>query len=149
MDFVVENDIFNFINPPPEKLPAMEAAVDDRFSIPQLRSLVKELRLLANSSGKISNRNAIELLVRKSNNSQALRDQGGLPKTWMSLGQAGFEKMIRSLDYQQTGSIDFKLFALCCILQHSPLPIKPHVSYIASAELEYSTEVTLEKFLSL
>jgi hypothetical protein len=34
MDFIVDQQIFNFIDPPPEKLPAMENVNVDKFSIP-------------------------------------------------------------------------------------------------------------------
>ena len=50
MDFVIENKIFNFIEPPPEKLSQMENANNEKFNIPQLQYLVKELSMLANSN---------------------------------------------------------------------------------------------------
>jgi hypothetical protein len=34
MDFVVEESIHNFINPPPDKLTAMEEHSDNNFNIP-------------------------------------------------------------------------------------------------------------------
>jgi hypothetical protein len=43
MDFCVDEKIMNYIDPPPEKLPAMEEVRYDRFNIEQLRTLVKEL----------------------------------------------------------------------------------------------------------
>ena len=36
MDFFVDPKILNFIEPPPEKLPAMEESDEGRFNIPQL-----------------------------------------------------------------------------------------------------------------
>lgn len=43
MDFCVDEKILNFIEPPPEKLPAMEALRPERFSIEELKNLVEEL----------------------------------------------------------------------------------------------------------
>jgi hypothetical protein len=53
MDFMIENQIFNYIDPPPEKLPPMESSNDEKFNIPQLRSLAEELGALANKEGLI------------------------------------------------------------------------------------------------
>lgn len=47
MDFCVDEKIMNFIEPPPEKLPAMEQVRKDRFNIKQLRTIVTELEELA------------------------------------------------------------------------------------------------------
>ena len=47
MDFAVDEKILYFIVPPPERLPAMEAARKDRFSIPQLKSVINELESVA------------------------------------------------------------------------------------------------------
>jgi len=43
MDFCVDEKIMNFIDPPPEKLAAMEQVRKDRFNVRQLRTLVDEL----------------------------------------------------------------------------------------------------------
>jgi hypothetical protein len=47
MDFCVDSKIMNFIEPPPEKLPAMEEVRRDRFNIRQLTTLISELESLA------------------------------------------------------------------------------------------------------
>ena len=43
MDFCVDQKIMNYIEPPPEKLPALEEVRHDRFNINQLSTLVGEL----------------------------------------------------------------------------------------------------------
>ncbi len=43
MDFCVDEKIMNFIEPPPDKLAAMEEVRRDRFNVRQLRNLVDEL----------------------------------------------------------------------------------------------------------
>jgi len=40
MDFFVDKAILNYIEPPPEKLAEMEEAQDNKFNVPQLKSLV-------------------------------------------------------------------------------------------------------------
>ena len=47
MDFTVDMGILNFIDPPPEKLPAMEELRTDRFTIPQLTSIIEELEIMS------------------------------------------------------------------------------------------------------
>lgn len=49
MDFFVDKGILNFIEPPPEKLTAMEEAQEGKFNVPQLKALVQELKMLADS----------------------------------------------------------------------------------------------------
>jgi hypothetical protein len=56
MDFFVDKAIANFIEPPPEKLEAMEQAQNSRFNIPQLKSLVQELQMIADDNKMIPNR---------------------------------------------------------------------------------------------
>lgn len=148
MDFIIESKIFNYIDPPPEKLPPMENNNEGKFNIPQLRSLVKELSALADDSGRIQNRNVVQLLKRKSNNSATLCDFGGLPKAWSAFGQKGFEKMVRNLDSWGSGSVDFKLLATCCILLLSDLPSGTQLGDLRR-QLGSQSEVDLDTFLSL
>lgn len=122
MDFIVDNSIYNFIIPPPDKLTAMEQPDDTKFNAAQLKSLVQELCMLANADEKISNRQVVSLFVRKAKNSKSLNDIGGLPKSWNSLKQKDFEVMVRNLDVNNEGSIKYKFLATCCILLHSALP---------------------------
>jgi hypothetical protein len=82
MDFFVDKSVMNFIEPPPEKLDAMERVVNDRFSIPQLKCIVQELRMLVDLSGRIPNRQFVSLMVRKVRNSRSFGDGGSLPKDW-------------------------------------------------------------------
>jgi len=78
--------------------------------------------MLSDSEGKILNRKAVELLVRKGQNSRSLGDMGGLPKEWGSFTHNHFEKLVRNLDIHNAGSIDYKELATCCILLKSPVP---------------------------
>lgn len=124
MDFFVDKQILNYIDPPPEKLSAKEQKIDDKFSIPQLESLIEELEMICEDrkTNKIPNRDAINLLSRKSQNSKSLGDSSALPKQWNSFTRDDFEKLIRNLDIFNTGYIDYKLLATCCILLTSPVP---------------------------
>ena len=107
MDFFVDKAIANFIEPPPEKLEAMEEAQNSRFNIPQLKSLVQELQMIADDNKMIPNRKAVELLLRKGQNSKTLVDIGGVPKDWSSYNRNDYEKLVRNLDINNSGSIDY------------------------------------------
>lgn len=84
--------------------------------------MIEELSTLADADGQILNRKAVELLLRKAQNSRTLGDLGGLPKEWSSFTRNDFEKLVRNLDIYHTGSIDYKVLATSCILLKSPLP---------------------------
>lgn len=122
MDFFVDKAILNFIEPAPEKLDAMEEAQNSRFNIPQLKSLVEELKIIADAQDLIPNRKAVELLLRKGQNAKSLVDIGGVPKEWSSFTRNDYEKLVRNLDIYNSGSIDYKVLATCCILLKSPVP---------------------------
>ena len=107
MDFFVDKAIANFIEPPPEKLESMEEAQNSRFNIPQLKSLVQELQMIADDNKMIPNRKAVELLLRKGQNSKSLVDIGGVPKDWSSYNRNDYEKLVRNLDIKNSGSIDY------------------------------------------
>ena len=107
MDFFVDKAIANFIEPPPEKLESMEEAQNSRFNIPQLKSLVQELQMIADDNKMIPNRKAVELLLRKGQNSKSLADIGGVPKDWSSYNRNDYEKLVRNLDINNSGSIDY------------------------------------------
>ena len=76
MDFFLDEGILNFIEPPPEKLPAMEQVRKDRFSIKQLRTIVTELEELSkefgDGQGGVPNKVVTDLLMRKLENSKSL-----------------------------------------------------------------------------
>lgn len=78
--------------------------------------------MIADANDQIPNRKAVELLLRKGQNSKALGDMGGLPKDWSSFSRIHYEKLVRNLDIYHSGSIDCKVLAICCILLKSPLP---------------------------
>lgn len=133
MDFFVDKAILNFIEPPPEKLESMEEANQGRFNIPQLKSLVQELKLVADSQDLIPNRKAVELLLRKGQNSKTLGDMGGVPKQWSAFSRNHYEKLVRNLDIYNTGCIDYKVLATCCILLKSPLPKDAQIESLKKA----------------
>ena len=67
MDFCVDEKIMNFIEPQPDKLPAMEQVRNDRFSIQQLSTLITELEELAkefgDGAGKFTKSGTFGLLI--------------------------------------------------------------------------------------
>ena len=76
MDFCVDEKIMNYIEPVPEKLPAMEQLRKDRFNIRQLNILITELEELAKNfgdgSGGIPNKYIADLFNRKLETSKSL-----------------------------------------------------------------------------
>lgn len=147
MDFFADKGILNYIEPPPEKLAAMEEGSDKKFNVPQLESLVQELGMLADADGLILNRNAVELLSRKAANSKSLCDVGGLPKEWGTFTRNDFETILRNLDIYNTGSIDHKVLATCCILLKSSLPTDIQLEKLKKSLQQ--PEVTGECFVSM
>ena len=122
MDFVVDESYQNYIDPPPPKLDAMEEVLEDRFAVPELTALVAELKTLAGDENMILNRAAVELLMRKTNNSKSLGDVGGLPLAWASFAQSDYERMVSNLDINNEGAVDYRALAVCMILLRSALP---------------------------
>ena len=101
--------------------------------------------MLADDDDQILNRKAVELLLRKGQNSRTLGDMGGLPKEWSSFSRNDFEKLVRNLDIYNTGSIDFKVLATCCILLKSPVPREEQLDQVRRSLQE--AEVGREAFM--
>lgn len=119
MDFVVDESYQNYIDPPPPKLDAMEEVRDDRFTVPELKALIRELKTLASDGNTILNRDVVELLIRKTSNSKSLGDDGGLPPQFAGFNQSDYERMVSNLDVDNSGSIDFRTLAVSMILLQS------------------------------
>ena len=126
MDFFLDEGILNFIEPPPEKLPAMEQVRKDRFSIKQLRTIVTELEELSkefgDGQGGVPNKVVTDLLMRKLENSKSLQDDGSLPEEWWSLSEYDFQNAVRNLDALGHGVISWRQLATYFVLLKSPLP---------------------------
>ena len=126
MDFTVDEQIMNFIEPPPEKLAAMEQVRLDRFSITQLQTVVSELEELAkefgDGEGGIPNKLVSDLFMRKLENSKTLWDDGSLPEEWWTLKEYDFQNIVRNLDRKNAGAVDWRQLATFIILLRSPLP---------------------------
>lgn len=86
--------------------------------------------MLADEGDQILNRKAVELLLRKAQNSRSLGDMGGLPKEWSSFSNNDFERLVRNLDIYNTGSIDYKVLATCCILLKSTIATDDQIEEI-------------------
>jgi hypothetical protein len=102
MDFCVDEKIMNYIEPPPEKLPALEEVRHDRFNIAQLNTLISELEQLAkqhgNGNNSVPNKIIVDLFVRKLENSKNLGDEGSLPVEWTNYTEYDIQSMTRNLD---------------------------------------------------
>ena len=128
MDFLVDEKVMNFIEPPPDKLPPMEQVRRDRFNIRQLKTLIGELEELAkhhgDGHGGIPNKVVVDLFLRKLEVSKALWDDGSLPEEWWTLGEYDFQNMVRNLDRSGHGVVNWKDLATYIILLKSNLPLE-------------------------
>jgi len=126
MDFCVDEKVMNFIEPPPEKLPAMEQVRTDRFSIRQLKTLVIELEELAkqfgDGAGGIPDKVVTDLFMRKLENSKTLSDDGSLPEEWWNLREYDLQNLVRNLDRSGSGVVSWRQLATFIVLLRSPLP---------------------------
>lgn len=127
MDFCVDEKVMNYIEPPPEKLPAMEQLQPSRYSIKQLTSLIDELEEIAQQQGSsghgsggvhtIPNKLVVDYFLRKLENSKSLGDESGLPDHWNSFTEYDLQKMVRNLDKYNHGSVNWKQLAtFICLL---------------------------------
>lgn len=121
MDFSIDCKVKNFIDPPPPKLPELEQVKPDRFTIPQLKHMVRDLQGLANEQGLIANNQICELFLRKIELAKKLSDDSGVPKSWHSLKKVDFIRLTRALDRYNKGFIEFQQLAVFICLLSSPI----------------------------
>lgn len=86
--------------------------------------------MIADDQNMIPNRKAVELLLRKGQNSKSLVDIGGVPKDWSSYTRNDYEKLVRNLDINNAGCIDYQVIATCCILLKSKVPTDAEIESI-------------------
>lgn len=111
MDFTINEKILNFIDPPPEKHLPLEEAWKDRFSVTQLDVIVKEFQMIQSSSevdGQLRNGVIVDLLTRKLMNSRNFGGSSALPTEWNSLNEQALITLVRNLDSNNTGYINWK-----------------------------------------
>jgi hypothetical protein len=110
MDFCVDEKIY--IEPPPEKLPAMEEIRPDRFSVRQLTTIIDEFieleKFYNNGTSNLPNKAYVDLFVRKLENSKTIGDEGSLPEEWRQYNEYNFWTMIRNLDKYNNGVVNWK-----------------------------------------
>lgn len=138
----------NFIEPPPEKLPALEEVKTDRFNISQLQTLVTELEQLAlqfgNGTSFIPNKVIVDLFVRKLENSKNLGDEGSLPEEWSNYNEYDIQQMTRNLDKYHQGHVDWRQLATYIILLRSTIPTDKQLEDYRHAFKSKDDHVTLD-----
>jgi len=70
-----------------------------------------------------------------------------LPKAWNSFGRADFERLVRNLDIYNTGSIEYRVLATCCILLKTPLAKDAYIETMQRSLQD--TEVDNARWLAL
>ena len=120
MDFTVDQGVLNYINPPPPKLPEYEEITEDRFTIPQLQLLHQEFKMLEtlnNGDANIKVTFMESMLNSRQNVSKSFRGiRSGLPKLWHDMEMYEIQKILRNLDPNSTGYINWKKFMSYLVL---------------------------------
>lgn len=124
MDFTVDQATLNYIDPVPPKLDALEEYREDRFAIPQLKSLLNEFEMATQSTGPLMQVCELaSLLFAKLRNSVHF---GGydtaMPACWNDLGLPDVVQILRNLDKANTGFVDWRVLFTCLALQRSQIP---------------------------
>lgn len=132
MDFTVDKSMRNFDTPIPPKLEAMEDRRIERFSIPQLQSVYEEMvRVECNNKNEKSwpsrhhfpNQVISQILMNKINYS---KNFGGyinaLPEEWKQVNMQIIQGMMRNIDTENTGYVNWRQFFTYLLLSQSPLP---------------------------
>jgi len=137
--------VLNFINPPLPKLEALEQHWNDRFAIPQLRSMLDEFRLIARSTGDLMHcRELVNLLFSKIKNSAHFKGFGSaVPETWAGFGHAEINQLMRNIDSKNTGYVNWRTLLTYMILLRSNVPSAKEISRI---EKMLGEEATCEQF---
>ena len=124
MDFTVDYGALNYITPPPPKHAPYEVIKPQRFTISQIDSTVTELdRLAVNGDNKVRVTALFQFF--KSRRNASLTFQGfdtTLPSYWESMSQDYFMALIRNLDPQSSGLIDWRRMMTYFILIQSKIP---------------------------
>lgn len=124
MNFTVDHQTLNYIDPPIPKLEALEAVRTDRFSIQMLNELVSEFESFSRSTGDlIQHRELINLIFNKLNNGRHFGGaETGFPEAWGTLGLEHINQMIRNIDSHNSGYVNWRTLATCFILLLSEVP---------------------------
>ena len=69
MDFFLDEKILYFYDPPPPVYQEREEQSDDRFTIEQLKSIIKELRTNSDAEGNIKSSTFVNLMMVRTTNS--------------------------------------------------------------------------------
>lgn len=125
MDFTVDQGVLNYITPPPPKHEALEEQTKTRFTIPQIKSTINEFEVFQRISGtdsKVRVQFLYQFLKSRVNNSQSFHGfHSTLPEEWHTMSMDSFMALIRNLDPQSTGWIDWRQLITYFILLQSPV----------------------------
>jgi len=138
MDFLVDQKVHYYIDPPPPKLPVLEEVRSDRFSIPQLRCLLKDLQKMSKGERLVEVDKVMDLFMRKLQMSKSLADKEGLPSQWHDFSLSDFQVIGRNLDKTSTGLLDWrKLMVYIALLRSSMADESKLKSFFQSFDSNY------------
>jgi len=125
MNFTVDKSVLNYITPPPPKFPPFEEIRDDRFTIPQLQCFIEEFEVLEqvnNNNPKLAINYLYQVFNVRQNCSKSFRGiRSGLPAFWHEMSMYNFTNMIRNLDPDNTGKVNWRQLMSYVVLTTSPL----------------------------
>ena len=114
MDFTVDQGVLNYITPPPPKHAPLEEAMPARFTIPQLQCAISELKFLKSVS-TIDDQDSMKLQPiynffksRKNSTLTFNSDTTAIPHSFAEMPTTQFMAMIRNLDTDCTGTINYR-----------------------------------------
>lgn len=126
MDFTVDQGVLNYITPPPPKHEPSEEIMDSRFSVPQIKSTLSEFEWfdrLSDAQGKLRVHFIYQFFKSRTNCAIAFQGRdSGFPETICEMGMDSFMSLIRNLDPDSTGFVDWRQLMNYFILLQSNVP---------------------------
>lgn len=106
-----------------------------------MTSIIDEFEIIAKvaKSNQIKNDVIVDLLCRKVQNSRSLHDGSGLPKDWSNLSKQDFIGIVRNLDTENNGCVNWKQLATYMTLIKSTLPSEEQIVYVQDSMLRNQT----------
>ena len=155
-DIIINMDVQNYIELPPQPLPAKEVIDHNKFNITQLRILMEELQIyLLEDNESIRSSTFVSIFIKKYISSKNESDvYYGIPDLLRNLSYYNYFKFIKRLDPKNTDLISLKQIGTYFCLLNCVVPSEDKTKDIIKQLEEVinyyeSPEVTLEQFVNI